>query len=1335
MVRAGPVTAPSPAPLDLRRESAALMRAGRTQEALLVLRALVQQVPGDFGAQYNLGFALQHLARWEEAIAAYRRAGELNPAFAEARVNLGSCLQQLGRLEEAEHAFGEAARLNPELVQAQFNLGLVRARLGRWSDSIAPLRAAHALAPQDAKTWDHLYASLMALRRVDEATQAFLAWEPIAPPCPELALAGLAMSRLLSDPDRERRYLDLCLRWPFPGIEPTQLAEILAQVQYFDVSREEIADLYRRYQALMRGAGFENYSGQMRRTKGGRIRLGYLSPDFRTHVMGKLMHGVFGLHDRGRYELFAFSLADPRHDDALTESFRGLSRRFVNVSALSDPQAARLIADHDLDILVDLGGHTQGSRPGILAHKPARVVITHLGYHGCVGLDQVDYKLTDPVADTPGNERHQVEKLLFMDACVFPFLHVPAAAGAGYAKAQLGLEGKFVFGEFVTLMKLSPRLLAAWKRIFEALPEAVLAFSPINPRDEALLVAAARKAGIGRERVVFLPAGNDDATRRARYAAVDAVLDTFPYCGGDTTMAALDALVPVVTLAGVRHAERTGASILGHLGLDELVAQTEDDYVALAVRLARDGAFRERVATATGKAVTAACAAGFEGYVRALERAYEHALAEKGIHLDEAGALTVDEFQTAFRAALAAHQAGDLDAALKSYEALTKEQPGYPPLNYFLAMLLRARGNRERSRILLKRALEASPSYADASLALGNLELDAGDHAAARAAFATVTRARPERADAWTGLGLACQAAGDLDGALEALRRAAGAAPAEAPMHFNLAVALQKARRYDEAREAYRTTLAIDPKSAAALYNYGLLLAELGQAELAIGSWRAALAADAAFEPAYWQLRHALHAAGRIDEWLLNFDSFLRHCPASPRLALYAIDVAFHQGDLAEANRCFRQAVEAVLRERDDTLATEFLEELLYVALFFDVEGREMLDLYRRYDAASRALHPQLPLQPPRVPGGRIRIGYLSGDFRDHVMGRMALEILSRHDRTAFEVFGFSLALGDDRWTAAIRSHCDHYEVVGGLAERAAAEAIARHRLDLLVDLSTHTKGSRPAILAFKPARVQLTHVASAGALGLATVDYKLTDRLWDLPQNQDFLIERLLPMQGCVFPFRRVARVTQPAVSRFEIGLPAGAFVFGAFVQIQKLSARLLAAWRELFRRLPRARLAFSPLSPGAAPAYERILDANGIDPAHALFIPQGGDETRNQARYLHVDAVLDTFPYSGTNGTLEALGQGVPVVALEGVRACERSTLTILANAGLAELIAPTAEAYVELAVRLATDAEFMKAMRAAIDARLPTSVLADSAGHVRHLEDAYREALALSGVKMAP
>jgi predicted O-linked N-acetylglucosamine transferase (SPINDLY family) len=1317
--------------LDLRREAANLARSGRMVEALLVLRRLAREAPAEFGTQYNLGFALQHLGRWDEAIAAYGRAIELNPGFADAQVNLGNCLQHQGRFEEALERFRAAVATHPGHTVAQFNLGLLLQRQERWEASVEPLRAAQALAPADMRTWDRLYDALMKLRRPDEAIEAFLAFEGHAAPSPALAVNGLTLARLLTDREREARYLGLCLDWPFPAVDAGQLAQILAQIQYFDVSGEQILSVYQRYANLMEGAGFESYSAQLRRTRGARIRVGYLSPDFRIHVMGKLMRHVFRLHDPERFEVYAFSLTDERHEDALTGEFRELARRYVNVSAMSDAQAARLIADHDLDILVDLAGHTVGARPEILAHKPARVIITHLGYHGAIGLRTVDYKLTDRLADDAANERFQIEKLLFMDRSIFPFDHVEASDAEVFTKERFGLEGRFVFGEFVNAMKLSPRLLDTWARVMRELPEAVVAFSPIVERDESILVRAMQRAGVDRERIAFLPTSKDDGIRRARYRVLDAVLDTFPYSGGDTTLAALDAGVPVVTLRGKRHAERTSTSILGHLGLEDTIAGSEDEYVAMAVRLGRDADFRKRVGDKLADAMARSRRDGLEGYVRSLEAAYEHALREKGIVIAQDTALSADEFQGAFRTALARHEAGELEAAHTAYEALLLEQPDFPPLCYFLAMLLRAQGNKERARDLLRRAVASTPSYGDAFAALGNIELDRGDPLAAQEAFVKAVALRPERVDAWNGLGLARSATGDDAGAIEAHRRAIQAGATDPLGHFNLAVALTRARHFDEARASYRVAIALDPGHVDALYNYGLLLGQLGFVDLAMESWRRALAADARFEPAYWQLRHTLHAAGRLDDWVANFEAYARHCPHSKRLALYAIDVAFHRGDLDEAARRFREAVETALREPDDTLAGELLEELLYVALFFPIEPAEMLALYRRYDAASRALHPQLPLLPPREPGGRIRVGYLSADLRDHVMGKMAFEIASRHDRAAFELFAFSLSLQRDAWTERIDKHFDHFEGLAGLPERAAAQAIARHRLDLLVDLSTHTRGSQPAILAYKPARVQLSHVASAGAPGLSTVDYRLTDARFDRPEDQAFLIEKLLPMEGCVFPWRTLVPATRPLVGRFALEIPEDAFVFGAFVQLQKLSAPLLALWREILKRSPRSLLAFSPLAASARRAYERVLEANGIHPSLAVFIPQGADEAASQSRYLLVDAVLDTFPYSGTNGTMEALSQGVPVVTLVGERASQRSSYTILANAGLEETIARTPREYAHIAVRLATDRAFADTMRAAIAQRLPGSVLADNAGHVRHLEDAYRRALAQSGV----
>ena len=304
---------------------------------------------------------------------------------------------------------------------------------------------------------------------------------------------------------------------------------------------------------------------------------------------------------------------------------------------------------------------------------------------------------------------------------------------------------------------------------------------------------------------------------------------------------------------------------------------------------------------------------------------------------------------------------------------------------------------------------------------------------------------------------------------------------------------------------------------------------------------------------------------------------------------------------------------------------------------------------------------------------------------------------------------------------------CRTFRVFGHESDRDAALQIATDDLDVLVDLSTHTKGARPGILAYKPARVQITHVASAGTVGLRTIDYKLTDHHADVPGDQAFQIETLLPMDGCVYPYRHVAPAATHPFDRGPLGIPADAVLIGAFVSPLKLSRRCLMLWRDVLARIPRARLAFSPVDPALRASYERLLAAAGIGTDRLLFLPQGRNDAENQARYALIDFVLDPMPYGGVNGTLEALDMGVPVVTLQGRRHAERTSYSILANLGVTATVAASGGEYVGLAQRLATDAAFMRDVRAAIRAGLRDSPLTDMRAHTLALERAYVAALA--------
>ncbi|KAB2840850.1 MAG: hypothetical protein F9K47_12680, partial [Burkholderiales bacterium] len=394
----------------------------------------------------------------------------------------------------------------------------------------------------------------------------------------------------------------------------------------------------------------------------------------------------------------------------------------------------------------------------------------------------------------------------------------------------------------------------------------------------------------------------------------------------------------------------------------------------------------------------------------------------------------------------------------------------------------------------------------------------------------------------------------------------------------------------------------------------------------------------------------------------------------------------------------------------------------------FDVESAELGRFYRTYaEAATKVYGPPRPVAAQRRPG-RLRIGYLSGDVRDQVMGKMIHVWLEHHDRERFEVFLYGTRLGSDAWAERIRDAAEHFVPVAMLDDAAAIERIAADDLDLLIDCSTHTRGARQGILAAKPARVQITSIASAGCLGMNTIDFKLTDALADLPQMQEHQVEPLLAMAGCVYPYRELPAPSGASLRRADLGIADEAVVIGAFVNLLKLGRRCLTLWREILERVPQALIALSPTHAGQREAYQRVFQAAGIDSRRLVFIPQGRNEAQNQARYGVVDLVLDPLPFGGANGTIEALSMGVPVVTLCGRRHGERVGTSILSHLGVTGTIAHSGPEYVDIACRLVRDGDFREDLQRAIRAGLARSELTDVARHVRNLEAAYETALRL-------
>ncbi|HEY2818139.1 MAG TPA: tetratricopeptide repeat protein [Casimicrobiaceae bacterium] len=689
----------------------------------------------------------------------------------------------------------------------------------------------------------------------------------------------------------------------------------------------------------------------------------------------------------------------------------------------------------------------------------------------------------------------------------------------------------------------------------------------------------------------------------------------------------------------------------------------------------------------------------------------------------------LDAMNTAalWKDAVAAHRAGDRAGARDLYRRFLQAQPGFAPAHHLLGVALREDGEIENARSQFALAIEAAPYYAAVHVDAIRAAIDVGDvqSAAALAANAAASIDDPPP-PLLRALGSACLAVHDGAGAAAWFERALAREAIDGETHYNHGVALQMERRYVDAARAYQRALAFNPELIAADFNLGTIFAEQGNRDGAIAAYSAVLVRDRAHVLAYKNRGEVLFAAGRLEPWLANFRQFEANCLDALPLAVAALEACQYSGDFDGVERYLEGLRKERFKSRDMRELVDSLEQLLYLLLYFDVEPELIQRFSETYDHAARSIYGDPLLRRATRRPGKIRIGYLSADLRNHVMGKMMWQAVRHHDRDRFDIAFYSTSMERDEWTQRFESMGDRFETVAQIGEREAAERIAADDLDLLVDLSTHTKGTRPGILALKPARVQITHVASAGTLGLSCIDFKLTDRFADVDENQRYQSETLLPMAGCVYPYRPVEPGSEMPLQRERFGIPRDAVVIGAFVSGLKLSRRCLALWRQVIERVPRARIAFSPVYAALAPLYVRLMTAAGIDVTRIVFVPQAPTDAENQLRYTLVDFVLDPMPYGGVNGTLEALGMGIPVVTLVGKRHAERTSYSILANLGVMQTVAHSGSEYVAIAARLADDRAFMAEVREAIRAGLAHSALTNMEAHTRNLEAAYVEAL---------
>jgi protein O-GlcNAc transferase len=588
----------------------------RHDEAFAAYDKALSLTPDLAGAWLGRGNVSLDLKRHDEAFAAFDKALSLKPDLAEAWLGRGNSFLDIRRHDEAFAAFDEALSLRPDLAEAWLGRGNVFADLKRHGEAFAAFDRALSLRPDLADAWLSRGNAFADLKHHDEA---FAAYDKALSFKPDLAEAWLGRGNFFFD---HKRYGEaftaydkaLSFKPDLVAVEGARLYSrmLLCDWSHFEAERDHLVQSVRDGKANTNPFAFFGIGSSVEDQfkcaqswarklfppadksfwrgepyKNSRIRIGYVSSDFRQHPVADLVAGVFECHDRSQFEVLGISIGP----DDNSEIRRRLERSFdtfIDAAALGADELAKRITEEKIDILIDLNGFTQNARTEIFARRPAPIQVNYLGYPGTMGASYMDYIVCDPVLVPASHQGSYMEKIVYLPDSYLP--HDAASRPISdqiFERTEFGLpENGFVFCCFNNAYKLNPHRFRAWMRLLKAVDGSVLWLSENNATVVNNLRREAGVAGVDPDRLVFAGRLPSAAAHLARHRLADLFLDTLPYNAHTTASDALWAGLPVLTQIGETFAGRVAASLLTAAGLPELIVQTQEQYESVAIELA-----------------------------------------------------------------------------------------------------------------------------------------------------------------------------------------------------------------------------------------------------------------------------------------------------------------------------------------------------------------------------------------------------------------------------------------------------------------------------------------------------------------------------------------------------------------------------------------------------------------------------------------------------------------------------------------------------------------------------------------------------------------------------
>jgi protein O-GlcNAc transferase len=623
--------------------------------------------------------------------------------------------------------------------------------------------------------------------------------------------------------------------------------------------------------------------------------------------------------------------------------------------------------------------------------------------------------------------------------------------------------------------------------------------------------------------------------------------------------------------------------------------------------------------------------------------------------------------------------------AMLSWKRAAELDPENPQPFYNAGLVQMKHGDPADAILMLRKAIERRPNYADAHAKLGDALRLADRSDEAVAAYQRSVNLSGGSADTFQALADALVRSGKIDEAIETLAKIRDLKPASANVRNNLALLLERRGRFAEALNEYQQAVKLgnSPEAHNNLGNYFGLQSNLDRS---IEEFRKALALDESFYEAHSNLANALVETAQVDEALTEY----------------------------------RKALQ--LKQNFPAAHSNMLLAMLYHPGF---SPQELFQEHRRWDELYGApLRDESPHENDRDPDRKLRIGYISPDFRAHAVAFFSLPVLAAHDREKFQIFCYSNTVSTDLITQRFQKHANSWHDIAGLPDSRIAELIRSHGIDILIDLAGHTGNNRMLVSAMKPAPVQVSAWGYPHTTGLSAIDYRITDSHCDpAGMTEELNSEHLIRMPETLWCYQPPDPC--PDVSPLPC-TKAGRVTFSSFNNLAKVNLNVIELWARILRLIPKSRLIMKANGLGSELARKHIESAfagHGIGSDQLLLMGRGGFR-EYLGLFSEVDIALDSFPFNGGTTTCHGLWMGVPVVTLAGRHHTSRMGVSLLSNVGLGDLIAQDEHRYVRIVVELANDQNRLSELRRTMRQRLNSSPLLDGPRLARALESAYRE-----------